>query len=321
MKRGLINADAIFQEHLSRTGKSHSAWRDCKFLLDKISEVDFETKIWKRWYRTLNGKSNGVTKPKDLELRKAWCKKHARGIRRADRNLCEMTEPPQCINEKEFPGCRDDDLVTAYRKYYLAKMDSISGGMRYFYTKPPLWLPTEKVHLERKQKGKRTQKVNQSTFRFQRKRTFDLTTSNLYFPRLTRRKMNIIHVFKPFYDFQPVIKLIEMTAFIVYFDNGTHSTIPSAKDFEVFFASKMTTEPTGFLFAIEETATRHRETFGIAIRDHRFGQPTMREFQFCRPFKSRNSHRTYRYYFWYGRVSRKKDVRRVSVGPQYRSTS
>ena len=146
MKRSLINADAIFKEHLSRTGKSHSAWQDCRFLLERVDSIDFMSTKWKKWYATQNGIKSDVTpkaaKPKDLEARRKWCEVHApaKGV---NRNECEMTEPPQCINESQqaFAGCKvPGDVVTAYTRYYIAKASTVRGGLRYYYTSPPMWL-------------------------------------------------------------------------------------------------------------------------------------------------------------------------------------
>lgn len=134
MKRGLINADAIFKEHQRRTGKSHQAWKDCKFLLGKVDQINFNTKVWKDWYQA-------QTTP---EKRKGWTleygfKKHV------DRNTCEMTEPVQCINDDLFPGCKvQGDVVRAYRRYYNAKIYSLKVTMRYFYSTPPSWLGGDK---------------------------------------------------------------------------------------------------------------------------------------------------------------------------------
>ena len=38
-----------------------------------------------------------------------------------------FTHPPQAINEVLFPGCRCEDTVEAYRKYYIAKRKSWVG--------------------------------------------------------------------------------------------------------------------------------------------------------------------------------------------------
>jgi len=146
MKRSLINADAIFKEHLSRTGTSHCAWEDCKYLLYNIDRINFMGKRWVRWYATQNGVSEATTPPaakaKDLKARREWCLVHTL-VEGVDRNSCKMTEPPQCINESqlEFSGCKvPGDVVAAYTKYYIAKTKTIKGGMRYYYTTPPEWL-------------------------------------------------------------------------------------------------------------------------------------------------------------------------------------
>lgn len=160
MKQSLINAHAIFMEHHSRTGKYHSALDDCMFLLTKIEDIDFESKTWKKWFKTQNGTPNGVTKPKALEDRRAWCEKYGVAKPPKNRNTCKMTPPPHCINPKEFPGCDTKDLVEAYRNYYIAKIDTISGGMRYYYTTPPSWLPLEKVKTSRPAKSKKKSAVS-----------------------------------------------------------------------------------------------------------------------------------------------------------------
>lgn len=171
LKRSLINADAIFQEHKNRKGTEHSAWKDCKFLLKHVDSINFNDIRWKKWFTSQNGDEQSKyrpskTKPKDLKLRAEWCKTHAylndTSILDLDRNDCDMTEPPQCINDKLFPGCRvDGNVIKAYRNYYKFKTTTVSSGMRYFYTKPPKWLGCE-VQTEPKKKGVsqgRTKKV------------------------------------------------------------------------------------------------------------------------------------------------------------------
>lgn len=150
MRRSLINAEAIFKEHQRRKGTVHSAWKDCKFLLKHIDTIDFNSKRWLRWFGSQNGDSKSPyrpckTKPKDLVSRKAWCKVHCvldgKNIVDVDRNTFDMTEPPQCINEKLFPNCKvSGDTIQAYRNYYIAKTQTVGGGMRYYYTDPPRWL-------------------------------------------------------------------------------------------------------------------------------------------------------------------------------------
>lgn len=156
MYRSLINADAIFQEHKFRTGKSHSAWEDCKFLLNHINKVNFNTMKWLRWFASQSGSSDtkykpSKTKAKDLKLREQWCSVHAVidgiNIEDIDRNICRMTEPPQCINEKLFPDCKVSDVVKAYKNYYIKKTDTVGKGMRYFYTSPPSFLINAKCKL------------------------------------------------------------------------------------------------------------------------------------------------------------------------------
>jgi hypothetical protein len=155
MHRGLVNALAIFNEHESRTGKVHSAKRECEFLLSHIDEVDFDSDIWMEWYTTQSG-SKGTNKA-SLK-RQEWCTLHTVPIgkmgknasilkcNRSDPNL-SMTLPPQCINEDNlaFAGCRVkgdtlESVVKAYRLYYHAKVNTVKGGFRYFYTLPPTWL-------------------------------------------------------------------------------------------------------------------------------------------------------------------------------------
>ena len=154
MHRSLVNADAIFQEHYQRRGVKHSAWKDCKFLLKMIEDPKLMNFNCKKWYE-FAGSQNGdlesdfrpsKTKPADLRRRQVWWSFHAtidddQDISDIDRNTCEMTEPPQCINEKQFPGCAvQGDVITAYRNYYVMKTKSMKQGMRYLYSEPPEWL-------------------------------------------------------------------------------------------------------------------------------------------------------------------------------------
>jgi hypothetical protein len=160
LHRSLINADAIFAEHQRRTGKEHSAWQDCSFLLGKVDSIDFSSKRWVAFYGSQNGVAGTKhtppkTKPVDLARRKVWCSVHAVvdgvDISKLDRNRCAMTTPPQCISEDvpEFKICRvPGDHIAAYRLYYHAKCGTVSGGMRYLYTSPPPWLKAE-VKTER----------------------------------------------------------------------------------------------------------------------------------------------------------------------------
>lgn len=148
MKRGLINADAIFAEHYKRTGTRHSAWKDCAFLLEHIEHINFSSDQWSQWYASQNG-SIGTHTPKKtdqagLKRRREWCLVHCKNIEKLDRHICDMTEPPQCINEDlpYFKGCKvQGDLITAYRNYYCAKLYSPMGFMRYYHQTPiPKWL-------------------------------------------------------------------------------------------------------------------------------------------------------------------------------------
>jgi hypothetical protein len=124
MRRGLINADAIFKEHHRRTGTSHTAWKECKFLMDKIDTIDFNSEAWNEWHT--------------FQTKREWVKEAINT--RCNRNICTMTEPVQCINEKLFHGCKiQGNVVEAYRRYYNAKVYSL-GLMRYFYSSPPSWL-------------------------------------------------------------------------------------------------------------------------------------------------------------------------------------
>lgn len=158
MKRSLINANAIFKEHESRTGKQHSAWADCKFLMKHVDEIDFNNKTWKSWFSSQNGSTDtkytpSKTKKPMLATRKLWCEEMGLVIDKRDRNKCKMTTPGQYINEKTFEGCKvKGDHIAAYRNYYNAKVNTIGGGMRYFYTKPPKWLKKEKLVTERSSK-------------------------------------------------------------------------------------------------------------------------------------------------------------------------
>jgi hypothetical protein len=146
MHRGLINANAIFEEHYRRTGTRHTAWKDCLFLLKNISKIDFSSDAWVGWFFSQNGKEGTKytpikTKPADLAKRRAWCLIHAPNILNIDREQCSLTEPPQCINEVEFRGCRvPGDVVKAYRRYYQAKLYTM-GLMRYYHTSTlPPWV-------------------------------------------------------------------------------------------------------------------------------------------------------------------------------------
>jgi len=142
MHRGLINADAIFREHYTRTGTKHSAWKDCLFLLKYLSLVSFTSKEWEKWYLSQNGEIGTMytpakSKKKDLEKRREWCGIHAFNILEMDREGCPMTEPPQCME----PHCKvPGDTVRAYRKYYQNKLYTM-GIMRYYHKSPiPSWI-------------------------------------------------------------------------------------------------------------------------------------------------------------------------------------
>jgi hypothetical protein len=143
MRRGLINANAIFKEHQARTGKAHVAWKDCKFLLSVIDTIDFNTEVWAKWYITQT----------DRPERQQWKLDHGfEDHTIVDRNTCDMSQPVQCINEKLFPGCRvKGDVVAAYRRYYHAKIYSI-GILRYYHSVPPKWLTGRRVKFGEKVK-------------------------------------------------------------------------------------------------------------------------------------------------------------------------
>lgn len=164
LRRSLVNADAIFAEHERRTGKQHNAWTDCKFLAEHVDEIDFNSNTWLKWWLSQNGSSNtkytpSKTKPAKLRERKEWCAEMGLRYRKTDdRNTMEMTTPGQYINEKtkDFTGCKvEGDVVKAYHNYYNAKANTVGGGMRYYYTKPPGWLSKEaKAKLLTVPKGK-----------------------------------------------------------------------------------------------------------------------------------------------------------------------
>lgn len=146
--RSLVNADAIFAEHRRRTGKSHSAWRECRLIMDMIDQVDFCSDAWQTFCQEQSGRSDRLRSDvKTLARRRVWWSTHATidgvDVSQLDRRTCPMTCPPQCISEDDprFAACRvPGDVVTAYRKYYHAKTSTISGGMRYLHTSPPEWL-------------------------------------------------------------------------------------------------------------------------------------------------------------------------------------
>ena len=166
MRRSLINADAIFKEHEKRTGKRHSAWEDCKFLTKHVNFIDFNSKIWHRWFSSQNGSTDTKytptkTKKADLDRRKILCEKMGLIDDDRNRNTCKMTMPGQYINEKIFANCKvDGNHIQAYRNYYNAKINTVGGGMRYFYSDPPPWI-LKKYKLVTKRKTKVPKKKNE----------------------------------------------------------------------------------------------------------------------------------------------------------------
>lgn len=171
MHRSLINADAIFAEHERRTGKQHSAWTDCKFLMKHVDDIDFNSQRWLRWFCSQNGSTTTKytppkTKPADLKRRKEWCREMGLAYHKTDnRNTMPMTLPGQYINEKLFQGCKVPGgnvaaVIASYRNYYNAKATTVKGGMRYYYSKPPSWLTSAaKAKLLTTPKSKRKPKV------------------------------------------------------------------------------------------------------------------------------------------------------------------
>ena len=128
------------------------------FLLEKISKIDFASARWERWYSSQNGEVDAdyipsKTKSVDLAKRREWCLVHALDIISVDREICEMTEPPQCINKDSFAGCRiPGDVVGAYRRYYQAKLYSM-GLMRFYHESPlPPWVMGHKTSEQNKVK-------------------------------------------------------------------------------------------------------------------------------------------------------------------------
>ena len=159
--RTIENAECIFQEHLCRTAKSHSAWSDLKWLRKRSKSLDFHSSGWTTFYESQNGSGPSVkTKPVDLLRRREWVERYVPyDLAKRDRNatgLENLTEPPQCINESipAFKGCQVFtpsgtfrtqkqmflDVVAAYREYYIRKASTVGGGFRYFYSSPPGWL-------------------------------------------------------------------------------------------------------------------------------------------------------------------------------------
>lgn len=174
MRRSLINANAIFAEHERRTGKQHSAWTDCKFLMLHVDDINFNSRRWLKWWMSQNGSSGtegpSKTKPADLKKRKIWCKEMGLCWRKEDdRNTMPMTTPGQYINEATtggvFAGCKvPGDHITAYRNYYNAKASTVGGGMRYYYSEPPTWLSkAAKAKLLTSPKGKLKGKAKKIT--------------------------------------------------------------------------------------------------------------------------------------------------------------
>lgn len=142
MKRGLVNARAIFEEHTRRTGCIHKATTDLNFLEGIVEKLNFCSPRWTEWYTF----QSGVTKNIATHIeRRTWCKKFAyanvngkkKKIDTVNRNTCDMTQFPFM----GFKECRiEGDLIGSYRKLYHAKIGTIKGGMRYYHTKPPKWL-------------------------------------------------------------------------------------------------------------------------------------------------------------------------------------
>ena len=175
-RRSLVNANEIFKEHHRRTGTKHKAWKDCKELMKVVDEINFNSGVWKKWYASQNGDPDTKyrpvkTKPKDLEARYRWMNDHGRisnkSVFEVDRNTCSMTEPPQCINEKLFPGCRvSGNAVEAYRRYYNAKTKSFKNQaqMRYFYSAPPFWLKGKVQRISAATKKKIPYKLDEDGF-------------------------------------------------------------------------------------------------------------------------------------------------------------
>lgn len=141
--RGLVNANAIFAEHFSRTGTRHKAWDECLFLMKNIKRINFQSEKWKEWWDEQSCKNPPKkTKPIDSEKRKKWAAEYS-FITKLNRNTHPtFTEPPQCISQDDpiFSRCRvPGDVVRAYRSYYNAKLYKL-GFMRYYYSNPPKWL-------------------------------------------------------------------------------------------------------------------------------------------------------------------------------------
>jgi hypothetical protein len=151
MRRGLLNAKAIFDEHHRRTGKLHSALKDWEFLSFKVEELDFDSERWQEWAEVQNGSSSNA---KLHIARRAWWKTYAKSgrssIYNVVRNECKMSPPPFMGFEECYIKGK---VVASYRKYYDAKIDTIKGGMRYYYTKPPKWLRKD-PSIKTKRKGK-----------------------------------------------------------------------------------------------------------------------------------------------------------------------
>lgn len=153
----LVNAEAILREHQRRKGTIHSVWTDLNFLIKVLPKISFGGPRWRilmakkrpEWVVDLGkygepiirsplpfgpvpGSEGTPNRPLHYLL----------GLNIEDREDLFFTEPPRCINLREFPDCTSDQkgfkgLIEAYRKYYVAKQSTIKGGMRYYYSDPP----------------------------------------------------------------------------------------------------------------------------------------------------------------------------------------
>lgn len=133
----LINAKSLFEEHRRRTGCVHQATKDWNFLFLHLPTIKFPLLPKKEWFdMNFPGKTReDVMKPFSRVFGFPEVK---------------ITSPPRCINLKMFPGCSSPKegfggLIEAYRKYYQAKVYTVSGGMRYYYTSPPMWLDRNEI--------------------------------------------------------------------------------------------------------------------------------------------------------------------------------
>jgi hypothetical protein len=136
--RSLLNAKSLLEEHKSRTGTIHCCQRDWDFLSSNVHRIDFSGPKWKKWQRFSFPKNDPEKQEKWDSLTKSL------GV--VDNKV--FTNPPRCINQKEFPSCNSKyggfyGLLEAYRKYYQAKVLTVKPIMRYFYTEPPVWLKGE----------------------------------------------------------------------------------------------------------------------------------------------------------------------------------